>query len=134
MRLRTHDESHTDPSCPTLTPWTSSCPSPLPPPPICLSSLSHPYPICPVPLSPLSHLSVISLGFSLSSLAHNCTPLVRQTHSFHQRAQEGIFLGRALTEKPLLWGTNLDQTSITPKREKWGRWRRFHSFFLSPTV
>lgn len=101
---RTKDESHTDPSRHTLTPLTRppSRTSLLPPPPICLSSLSHSCPICPVPLSPLSHLSVIPLGFSLSSLAHNCTALVRQTHSFHQRAQEGIFLGRALTDKPPL--------------------------------
>lgn len=72
----------------------------------------------PIPLSPLSHLSVISRGFSLSSLAHNCDALVRQTHSFHQRAQEEIFLGRALTEKPLLQGTNHVQTSIAPNREQ----------------
>lgn len=101
---QTSDESHTDPCRPTLTPMlppTLLHPSPMPPPPICLSSLSHPCPICPIPLSPLSHLSVISLGFSLSSLVHNYTALVRQTHSFHQRDQEWIFLGRGLTERPL---------------------------------
>lgn len=55
----------------------------LPPPPICFSSLSHPLPIHTIPLSPLSHLSVISLSSGLSSLAHNFAALDRQSHSFH---------------------------------------------------
>ena len=67
--------------------------SPSTAPPICLSSLSHPLPI---PLSSLSHLSLISLLSSLSSLVHNFTAVVRQSHSFHQRDQERVFLGRGL--------------------------------------
>lgn len=55
----------------------------LPPPPICFSSLSHPLPIHTIPLSPLSHLSVISLSSGLSSLVHNFATFDRQSHSFH---------------------------------------------------
>lgn len=125
---------------PTLAPSTPS-PHPTPVTPI-THRLPHPSVsrpsltlvlFVPVPLSPLSHLSVISRGFSLSSLAHNCAALVRQTHSFHQRAQEGIFLGRALTEKPLLQGTNHVQTSIAPNREQ-GSGDGFNLSFLPPTL
>lgn len=70
-------------------------PPPLLPPPSHLSL---------IPLSPSSHfshssltpshLSLISLSSGLSSLVHNFTVVVRQSHSFHQRDQERIFLGR----------------------------------------
>lgn len=91
---KTKDQSHADPQRRIFTQI-------LPPcltlhylhPPICLSSLSHPLPI---PLSSLSHLSLISLLSSLSSLVHNFTAVVRQSHSFHQRDQERVFLGRGL--------------------------------------
>lgn len=63
----------------------------LPPPPICFSSLSHPLLIRTIPLSPLSHLSVISLSSGLSSLVHNFAALVRQSHSFHQGPRLDIF-------------------------------------------
>lgn len=134
---RTQDESFP----PTLAPSTPSPPPPdprrahhrrLPHPSVSRPSLTLVL-FVPVPLSPLSHLSVISRGFSLSSLAHNCAALVRQTHSFHQRAQEGIFLGRALTEKPLLQGTNHVQTSIPPNREQ-GSGDGFNLSFLPPTL
>lgn len=50
--------------------------------------------ICTIPLSPLSHLSVISLSSGLSTLVHNFAALVRQSHSFHQGPSDWIFLGR----------------------------------------
>lgn len=69
----------------------------LPPP-------SHP-PLFPthlslISLSPSFHYShsyltrFPSLSSSLSSLVHNFTAVIRQSHSFHQRDQELIFLGR----------------------------------------
>lgn len=71
---------------------SSSLPvAPLPPPPICFSSLSHPLLIRTIPLSPLSHLSVISLSSGLSSLVHNSAALVRQSHSFHRGPRLDIF-------------------------------------------
>lgn len=63
-------------------------------------SVSHPslalFPISPITLSPPSHLSLISLSSSLSSLVHNFTAVVKESHSFHQSDQEWIFLGRSL--------------------------------------
>lgn len=101
-------------------------------PPICLSSLSHPLSITPIPISPASHLSLSS---SLSSLVHNFTAVIRQSHSFHQRDQELIFLGRGSLD---LWAAfplrlNHVQTLMhVTQKSAWGKsFSPSHPFFPS---